>query len=509
MAFSLKNWKNRGESPNTPLTATSLRDLEKRVTDYGDTSPIVTASGSRLRALRDFVSVVDFGAIADYNGTTGTDNTTAIQTALNSGARHVFVPSGDFLTGPLTIPTEVGFFGNGQNLTRLWAKSGTTISLISSAATTAQFISVEAMTLIGVGQTSGATNQHGIYFQGVAANEYPTVTYAQIPDAHHTLRDLAILGMGGQGLFLDTQIRSSQIDNVWVDSPGQSGFNIFGTDNNIVHCIASTVTDGTNLAGFVVAGPNCRYVGCKAFYCGTLAGNKTDGFRIVSDRMELSACEAQDNGRYGFNFAANVTTGSALAADSNGVGGFNINGTGIVLSSFQAYSRSGGRYTQNQGVNIGGSASKCVLRGNASGNNTDVNGTFKGHSVSIQTTAGLTTNEVAIQATTGTAGYVQTNGTGTVVSYTAPSDGKLHTVNLFGSVIITSTQTGGIISMTWTLGGNSHTTQIDGGAHSAGTVPIATATALIDPGTTVSVTQSSALTVGAATVYATLASAAE
>lgn len=49
------------------------------------------------------ISIEDFGAVGDWNGVSGTDNTTAINNALATSYKRVYVPDGDFLVnGELT-----------------------------------------------------------------------------------------------------------------------------------------------------------------------------------------------------------------------------------------------------------------------------------------------------------------------------------------------------------------------------------------------------------------------
>lgn len=57
--------------------------------------------------LRDVVSVKDFGAVGDGV----TDDTAAIQAALNSGATKVTVPKGVYKTGSLTLPSWIHLVG--------------------------------------------------------------------------------------------------------------------------------------------------------------------------------------------------------------------------------------------------------------------------------------------------------------------------------------------------------------------------------------------------------------
>jgi hypothetical protein len=62
--------------------------------------------------MRETVSVLDFGAVGDGV----TDDTAAIQTALNSGAKSILVPAGTFLlTAPLDIPSGVRVYGEGRD----------------------------------------------------------------------------------------------------------------------------------------------------------------------------------------------------------------------------------------------------------------------------------------------------------------------------------------------------------------------------------------------------------
>lgn len=64
--------------------------------------------------LNDVVSVKDFGAVGD--GTT--DDTSAIQAALNSGSKHIFAPSGTYLlSNYILIPDGVSLSGGGQDVT--------------------------------------------------------------------------------------------------------------------------------------------------------------------------------------------------------------------------------------------------------------------------------------------------------------------------------------------------------------------------------------------------------
>ena len=62
--------------------------------------------------LEESVSVMDFGAIGDGIA----DDTVAIQAALNSGAKKIFVPSGEYIvSAELSVPNYVTVYGEGES----------------------------------------------------------------------------------------------------------------------------------------------------------------------------------------------------------------------------------------------------------------------------------------------------------------------------------------------------------------------------------------------------------
>lgn len=111
---------------------------------------------------------------------------------------------------------------------------------------------------------------------------------------------------------------------------------------------------------------------------------------------------------------------------------------------------------------------------------------------------------LALQAATPEAGFALQNGTPTIISWTAPNDGNQHRAAIFGSAVVTSAQTGGALQATFTPpGGAAHSISLGGGGLTAGSYSLAaTVNVTVAPGTTVSVSQASAQTVGAATVNA-------
>ena len=111
---------------------------------------------------------------------------------------------------------------------------------------------------------------------------------------------------------------------------------------------------------------------------------------------------------------------------------------------------------------------------------------------------------LVLQATTGVAGFALQNATPTIISWTAPNDGQMHRFQLFAVVHVSSNETGGAIATQWTApGGQSGlSTPFAGGSGSGLVLTAADRVNLVEPGTTVSLVQSTALSGGAAVVWA-------
>jgi hypothetical protein len=82
--------------------------------------PFVGAVATNVEAkLAQTVSVKDFGAVGD--GTT--NDTTAIQAALNSGSRNVYFPQGTYIVTGVSAPAQVWVYGDGFDSSILKATS--------------------------------------------------------------------------------------------------------------------------------------------------------------------------------------------------------------------------------------------------------------------------------------------------------------------------------------------------------------------------------------------------
>ena len=109
------------------------------------------------------------------------------------------------------------------------------------------------------------------------------------------------------------------------------------------------------------------------------------------------------------------------------------------------------------------------------------------------------------QATTGLAGTALINGTPTILTWTSPNDGLMHRVIIMGEVTTSSTETGGQIQAQYTPPtGGAQTATLDAGAHGISVNGLSYFARTVGPNTAVNLVQSSALTGGAAIIYAEL-----
>lgn len=108
-------------------------------------------------------------------------------------------------------------------------------------------------------------------------------------------------------------------------------------------------------------------------------------------------------------------------------------------------------------------------------------------------------------ADTGAAGFALQNGTPVILSWTAPNDGRQHSVMVMGGVHCTSAATGGAVNYTGTRpdGSVANVTVVTAGQVLGSTAGLSH-NDVIEAGTTVTLNQSSALTAGAELVFATL-----
>jgi hypothetical protein len=128
-------------------------------------------------------------------------------------------------------------------------------------------------------------------------------------------------------------------------------------------------------------------------------------------------------------------------------------------------------------------------------------------STSLQSNGTLPSWQPALTllAATTTSGYTLVNGTGTIISWTAPNDGNLHRVMVFAALTVTTTQVGGQLEVNFTApGGAAGSPVLYAGSLGTGTRGPGVILLTVEAGSTVSVVQSTAQSSGASVLWAEL-----
>lgn len=121
----LSNYSNALTLPNTIINNNSPSRIDenfKQISesfDYYENQPVLNTSSPTFADIITGNPTIDvryYGA----NGNDTNDDTTAIQNAIGSGLRVVFLPPGDFYITGITIPSSpIKFIGSGEYTTRL------------------------------------------------------------------------------------------------------------------------------------------------------------------------------------------------------------------------------------------------------------------------------------------------------------------------------------------------------------------------------------------------------
>jgi len=112
---------------------------------------------------------------------------------------------------------------------------------------------------------------------------------------------------------------------------------------------------------------------------------------------------------------------------------------------------------------------------------------------------------IALQASTGQAGVALQNGTPTFLTWNVPNDGQLHRFYVVSSLDVTVAETGGNVQVSFTLPDGSAGTFAQHGPNLAvSTNRSGPLGATVQPGSTVTIRQSTALTAGTAQMWADL-----
>lgn len=346
-------------------------------------------------------SVRTYGALG--NGVT--DDTTAIQSALNAQAgKALHFPAGTYISGSLTVAAGTTLFGDGPR-SIIKARAALNTDLVKNALG-ASDITIRDLALNGNKGTmtsggTGTTNPNrGIYLSNVA---------------RCLLTNLHIVDFEGHGvhLSLDGTQEGNRISDTVVERSGSGGLNTYGSNIAVTNGNGVTLTNvhayDSAKAGFRLGGTGFTLNGCVArrngnggvvpvtgtagltinggFYSDNV-GPLSDGIRLVGVvDVTVNGVECVGNDGAGiavYNSSRDVTiTGGVFR--NNGQGGvldavaldardgITVNGetsavTGVVVAGARCYDDQATR-TQQYGIRLRGDTDFVTIIGSDVRNN--------------------------------------------------------------------------------------------------------------------------------------------
>lgn len=150
----------------------------------GDSVIQTGVTDSHTRSLQekldDFINIRDFGALGDYSNGVGTDDTAAIQRAIDQiylntanktlerSRRKIYFPAGIYkISQPLYIPSNVAFIGEGKDKTVIFQNSDSTNIIVTIANTSTPGNYIE---LLGMNDNNAPSN---VLFEGMTFKRNP------------------------------------------------------------------------------------------------------------------------------------------------------------------------------------------------------------------------------------------------------------------------------------------------------------------------------------------------
>lgn len=256
---------NNADIEMMSFQTTAIGETKSSYVEYtpAGTGAVATTAQAKLR---ESVSVLDFGAVGDSNGTTGngTDDTAAIQAAVdyaNANGRSVFIPSGIYrVTAPI-------------DFTGIQAKSEFIGESNFNTAVFADFTSASKVAVLSLGNTTS-------------------------PRAYVAFKNFKILGLNNaniSGIYTNFASEFTELENVWVLNC-ENGF-VIATDyyTKITRCQAWYCTNNGFQIGYTidaVSAPcnNVMLLGCEATF------NTANGFYIYGGRaIGMVQCGSEAN----------------------------------------------------------------------------------------------------------------------------------------------------------------------------------------------------------------------
>lgn len=357
--------------------------------------------------LAQTVSVKDFGAAG--NGTT--DDTTALQSALNSGADAIYVPEGTYLVSTqLAIPSNVMLYGDGAGSVILATTSIIVVGVTGTSGSHKSGAQIKNLKIRRTGNASTIqlvefTYADDCYIQNVifdgGSSTYPG---SFIGYSVNQLQIVSCQFIGGSACQLTSYgvvagnpwSTNCVIKDCYMSAAAHQGFDFYYVQNLIVDgCIAHGRTS-TYGCGFIIEyqATNVTFTNCISY------SNTRSGFYY------------EPNTAYGI---ATVVFNNCISYSNGEAGLYAQNSFGLVVNG-GAYWGSTTSFTgSNGGISLVGNNLDCVV---------------SGAYIHSNQVAGLTIESVQGASITGNNFY---NNNGPALNFTSTSQGVVVEGNSFNS----------------------------------------------------------------------------
>lgn len=189
----------------------------------------------------EYANVLDYGAIADYvDGAGGTDNTTAFQSAINSGKSTIYIPSGSYyISSSLSLPTNgITVIGEGRSKSILYTDQDSFVTTDTTSE-----VRLKSFGLWGPSYTGGSeyaiNATHDIVnflIEDVLVQRghgFLKATGAGVDIVKLDVRDCYFYGSSSYAIYIGSGVsmNSLSFENTWFDVHGISAIRSEGSLN--------------------------------------------------------------------------------------------------------------------------------------------------------------------------------------------------------------------------------------------------------------------------------------
>lgn len=333
MAYTKQTWAN-GPTGGTPLSAARLQHIEDGLgqLDAASAAAVFLDSRGYIPHAQVVGEVYDARRSGVVVGDTG-DNTAqladAVQTVSAAGGGILQLPPG-ITRGVLRLRSGVYAKGASRLASTLKSPAGVNTPVVALFDARQEQVGLSDLTIHGNRADparTGSTTAHGVWIQNDAATNGPFASGINNP--YHFFSNLFIRDVYLDGFRAEGDVFGGGLDVLGVTTYFCDRYGFYSTtpDSQWERCVAGQ----SGQQGFRLSDSNSRHVNCKSWFSGRLDANNGDGFYLVDAlRVDLIACEAQDNQRHGFSLLrAALCTIAEADADSNGTG---VTGAGFSLN---------------------------------------------------------------------------------------------------------------------------------------------------------------------------------